>query len=176
MYSLGSEEFMMAFAVENFDSQIIAYDSRYIRWVIRTWDTRETQKTKTILYYPLHVCSDEEVRQFFPAENDSTANNFNAQLAAKSLFCLHPSVRDFNLTGSFLTSADSTTYDVWLTTCASRYELFDGSVLEVDEDCVEDLQEVKKYFKGDAFYMSVFYNQQTFKQDVYGAERIEKRS
>ena len=78
MYSLGSEEFMMAFAVENFDSQIIAYDSRYIRWVIRTWDTRETQKTKTILYYPLHVCSDEEVRQFFPAENDSTANNFKA--------------------------------------------------------------------------------------------------
>ena len=155
-YSLASDNFMMAFALEDISSQILAYDQRYIRWIIRTWDI--SSSGKNIVYYPLHLCSEEEMSRFFTAENDSTAKKLDEHYASKSLYCLHPSSRDFNLQGSFLTSAASTTYDVWLTSCASRFELFDGSVLEADEDCVWDQKKVIKEYLGDAFYMSVYHN------------------
>ena len=74
---------------------------------------------------------------------------------------MHPKSRDFELEGSWLRTGDSNTYDVWLTSCASQFTLFDGSEVGGDENCVWDLKEVQKYLGG-GFYMSVYHNQQEF--------------
>ena len=104
-HSLASDISMMAFGLENINGQILAYDQRYIRWIIRTWDL--SSKQKTVVYYPLHLCSEKEKSRFFTAESALTAKKLEDHLASKSLFCMHPSVKDFNLEGSFLGSADS---------------------------------------------------------------------
>ena len=75
---------------------------------------------------------------------------------------MHPKARDFFLQGSWLSIGDSTSFDVWLTSCASHYTLFDGSEVGVDENCVWDLKEVQSYL-GIGFYLSVYHNQKEFK-------------
>ena len=64
---------------------------------------------------------------------------------------------EFNLRGSYLTGNEFNAYDVWLTPCASYFELFDGSVLGADENCVWNQQEVQAYL-GDGFYMKIYHN------------------
>ena len=36
-YSLGSDDFMMAFALHSFNGDIKDFDSRFVRWIVRTW-------------------------------------------------------------------------------------------------------------------------------------------
>ena len=67
-YRLDQEEFMMAFAFETTYGKIIDFDSRYVRWVSRTWEQVGDQSI--IKYYPLHPCTEQEMSEFVEAEND----------------------------------------------------------------------------------------------------------
>ena len=80
---------------------------------------------------------------------------------SENLFCLHPDAHNFELLGSWLTSSEANTFDVWLTSCSSYFELFDGNEQGADESCIWDQQEVQEYL-GSGFYMTVYHNQQKF--------------
>ena len=69
-YSLDSDEFMMAFALQKYGGEILRYDPRYVRWIIRTWEREDDESTFT--FYPLHQCSDEEVSNFYRPESAVT--------------------------------------------------------------------------------------------------------
>ena len=92
----------------------------------------------------------------------------------ESLFCLDNSSNKFDLKGSWLTSDKYTTYDIWLTSCSSYYKLYDGSEQGGEDDCVWDLEEVRDYL-GNGFFLSIFHNQQEFKQSLFGEDSIEKK-
>ena len=61
---------------------------------------------------------------------------------AGNFYCLHPTFRNFDLKGSWLLSEDYNVYDIWLTSCSSRFVLFDGTESGAEEDCVWDLSSV----------------------------------
>ena len=54
-YSLGSDEFMMAFTLHPFTGEALKYDPRYVRWIVRTWTSNEYVKEEKFL--PLHLCT-----------------------------------------------------------------------------------------------------------------------
>ena len=66
-FSLESDEFMMAFAMEIFEGDSLEYDPRYVRWVVRTWEYANAQRIEN--YFPLHLCTAEELRKFYDAES-----------------------------------------------------------------------------------------------------------
>ena len=116
-YSLDSEEFMMAFALHKFHGSILDFDARYVRWIVRSWVDRDGKRDE--LFWPLHKCNDKEMESFFKPESEETEKEVKRLLEGGNLFCLHPSFKNFTLQGSWLKTGDSTSYDVWLTTCAS---------------------------------------------------------
>ena len=59
---------MMAFALHKFHGDILDYDPRYVRWIVRTWEDREGVRKEK--YLPLHLCSEEELGRFFTPESD----------------------------------------------------------------------------------------------------------
>ena len=69
-YSLGSPEFMMAFALHKFNGEILDFDPRYVRWIVRTWEDRDGIRSET--FVPLHICEEEEMKRFFQAESETT--------------------------------------------------------------------------------------------------------
>lgn len=62
----------MAFALQKYGGEILRYDPRYVRWIIRTWEREDDESTFT--FYPLHLCSDEEVSNFYRPESAVTEN------------------------------------------------------------------------------------------------------
>ena len=139
----------MAFALHKFAGPILPYDRRYVQWMARTWHYFDGVRVQK--YYPLHPCTEEEMSKFFPPESEDTANEIEKLLEIQNLFCLHPSANDFYLLGSWLKNIDSTTYDIQINACASAYELFDGTVLGGEDDCIWDKEEVQAYL-GTGFY------------------------
>ena len=126
---------------------------------MRTWENKDNHRKES--FYPLHLCKDEELGKFHTAESDQVAKEVQMLHKSENLFCLHPEVLKFNLQGSSLRSADYNAYDVWLTSCTSYFELFDGSKQGADESCIWDQQEVQEYL-GNGFYITVYHNQQKF--------------
>ena len=155
-FSLGSDEFTVAFALSKFNGEVLQYDPRYVRWIVRIWESKDNKRTER--FYPLHLCNDEDLDKFHTAENDYVAKEVQMLKENNNLFCLHPEVQNFNLQGSWLTTADYATYDVWLTSCTSQFKLFDGSEQGADESCIWDQQEVLEYL-GSGFFLTVYHNQ-----------------
>ena len=60
----------MAFALHKFAGDILDYDPRFVRWMVRTWTDRSGERTEEFL--PLHECSDEDLSKFFDAESEET--------------------------------------------------------------------------------------------------------
>ena len=67
-FNMGEKNVMMAFALEYFDGGVLELDERYVRWVVRTWEFVGQERTEN--FYPLHPCTDEEMSNFYPAENE----------------------------------------------------------------------------------------------------------
>ena len=82
---------------------------------------------------------------------------------------------DFDLQGSTKKGNFYSIIDVQMVACGSRYTMFDGSELGADENCVWDKQEFLTYL-GNSFYIKVYHNQQEFKQDAYGEDRIVRKA
>ena len=71
---------------------------------------------------------------------------------------------------------DFASFDAMLVPCASRVELYDGSMVGGDDDCIWDKDAVLNYF-GSAFNTLAYYNQQEFKEKKFGIDdRIERYS
>ena len=81
--------------------------------------------------------------------------------ASKNLFCLDPAVIKFDLYGSQLTGNAYTAIDIMLVPCGSHFNLFDGSELGAEEDCIWDKKEVESYLSSGLF-LKVFHNQGEF--------------
>ena len=62
IYSLGSEDFMMAFTLDKYEGGTL-YDPRYIKWVTKLWN-KNAQEANDFKYYPLHRCTDDELSKF----------------------------------------------------------------------------------------------------------------
>ena len=88
-YHLGNEDFMMAFTLESYTGKQLELDERYVRFISRTGEYRAEGKTE--LYYPLHLCSDAEIDEFYEAEDETTANEIEELHGGHNLFCLHSS-------------------------------------------------------------------------------------
>ena len=67
-------------------------------------------------------------------------------------------------------------FDAMIIPCASRVELFDGSVVGGDDDCIWDKDTVLNHM-GSAFNLLSYYNQQEFQEKKFDIDnRIERRS
>ena len=67
-YSLGSDDFMMAFAMSKFAGEILQYDPRYVRWVARSWNSVGNERVET--FEPLHHCTEEELNKFYDPDDE----------------------------------------------------------------------------------------------------------
>ena len=67
-YSLGSDDFMMAFTLEKFEGGILQIDPRYVKFIVRAWESVNFERKE--VFYPLHECSESEMSLFWQAEND----------------------------------------------------------------------------------------------------------
>ena len=68
-YSTDSDEFMMAFTAENYDTGKAISDPRFVRWLFAVWE-RDGSSSK-ITYYPMHKCTDEEFARFEKSNRES---------------------------------------------------------------------------------------------------------
>ena len=55
---MGSNDMMMAFALETDEGEVFKNDPRYFRWIAAFYKQRNG--VVEITYYPSHPCSDEE--------------------------------------------------------------------------------------------------------------------
>ena len=97
-YSLAADNFMIAFSAETRKGKILDYDPRYVRWISKTVVLQDGNKTES--FYPVHVCSDEELEKFYPAQSEDAGSFFDQVHASGNLFCLHDDVMRFSLHGS----------------------------------------------------------------------------
>ena len=90
-YSLGSENFMMAFSLgQNFDADELEFDSHKVRFTALYRDGLEDLN----IFYPLHLCTDTELERFKEFNNFETADRVKRLKKNKNLFCLHSSLSD----------------------------------------------------------------------------------
>ena len=59
---------MLAFAAESFDTGKYLSDPRYVRWVTASWEKKNDEYFTT--WYPMHVCTEEELTRFETPENE----------------------------------------------------------------------------------------------------------
>ena len=62
MFSTAADEFMLAFALQSVDGDIIDVDEQYLRFMASTWEYRGDKVNAT--YYPLHPCTEEDQGKF----------------------------------------------------------------------------------------------------------------
>ena len=70
-YSLSNGSFMMAFAMHKFHGEILDFDARYVRWIVRTWNDQSSGRAEA--FYPLHLCTEEDLGRFYSPQTDETA-------------------------------------------------------------------------------------------------------
>ena len=84
-FDTGSDDFMIAFAVEDIKG-VPLNDARYIRWQVVSLNLENGEKNKTEEF--LQPCSQDAMNKFYPAESSQTANEVKSQQAAGNLYCL----------------------------------------------------------------------------------------
>ena len=165
-YSLntGSDDFMMAFSAFQEGSQKQFNDQRYVRWQARlaVMDNGTMNMTQKLL----HACTKEELARFNPPENTDIADKIQMQFTEGSLFCLDWKEEQRELWGNWRNLVNYSYIDVMLVPCASS--------LADAEECIWDKDQVIDYI-GPIWHMDVYFNQQNFKPNTYGDDRIEKK-
>ena len=166
---------MVAFAAEHYETGIGLSDPRYVKWinsVVHRIDGKLFRK-----YYLMHKCSNEEFVRFSDPINAKTAKKVQQLQTEGNFFCFDWKViGDITLFGSEESGVDYGALDPMLIPCASRVQLYDGSVIGGEDTCVWDKEEVRKYM-GQTFYTMAYHNQQVFMKDQYDEdERIGQRS
>ena len=66
IYDTGSNEFMMAFAMEHYVTKEPMTDSRYTRWIVKLW--RQLDTGPEIEYDIMHPCTESEFAKFYPTD------------------------------------------------------------------------------------------------------------
>ena len=84
-YDTSSDEFMMAFFAENYQTGEPVSDPNYVNWVTRLVVTKSGVKTKT--WYPMHQCSDEDFAKFYDPKTAEAASKVNRIQGGGHLFC-----------------------------------------------------------------------------------------
>ena len=97
-FSLADDKFMMAFAMEIFEGENINNDPRYVKWIVRTWEKSGAKRVEK--YYPLYPCDETDLSKFYTAENEQVKEHVAQIIDDKSLMCLHPELRKFDLFGA----------------------------------------------------------------------------
>ena len=82
---------------------------------------------------------------------------------------------DINLHGSWRSDDSWTAFEPAILACASRFEMYDGTVQGGTDDCEWDFDAVKDYI-GPGPRMLILFNQKEFKSNQYGDERIERKA
>ena len=61
-YETASDEFMTAFAAENYDTSEGISDPRYVRWITNYVERKGDEWINS--YYPMYKCQEEDFAQF----------------------------------------------------------------------------------------------------------------
>ena len=159
-YSTGQDEFMLAMAVENYDTGVALSDPRYVRWVTTTWEKKDNVWIKNT--YLMHRCTEEDFARFYPDETEVTSSKIKVLREGKHLFCLDWKALAFSLIGSEKTGLDFKALDPMLIPCGSEVKLHDGSTVGgKDDDCIWGREEMKNYMSA-GFNLYTYQNQQKF--------------
>ena len=86
-YELAQEEFMTAYAAENYDTGAGISDPRFVRWV--THVKQRIGVKWTILNFPMHKCQDVEFARFSASKSERTAIKVNRLRQGGHFYCIH---------------------------------------------------------------------------------------
>ena len=86
-YDTNRDEFMMAFAAENYDTGDAISDPRYVRWLLAVYQSR-VGSTSSITWYPMHKCTDEEFSRFETTKKESVGAKVKRMHADGDFHCV----------------------------------------------------------------------------------------
>ena len=84
-YDTNSDDFMMAFAMENYKTKVPMDDPRYTRWVVKFW--KQFESGQEIEYDVLEPCSEEQFARFHPTQGTINAQKVVRLQAEGHLYC-----------------------------------------------------------------------------------------
>ena len=174
-YSTIENNFAVAFGIENYFSNESLDDSKYIKWVasyVRYENGESMGRTELLTYQ----CTDEDFSQFYPVDPGSEARLAALRAGVKTkLYCIDWASSNFDIYGR----EDILTYghiDIAAVPCSMnlKYDFPAGPIDIIDPECVRDLDAAKKYIRPPNLLL--YMNQQSFNQENYDDESIEKYS
>ena len=127
-----------------------------------------------ITNYPVRPCEEEDYAQFYPISSNHKVRV--ETLKELGLWkCLDWKQENFSIFGNYRSDDSSAAIEPSLFPCASKVELYDGSVQGGYIDCEWDELKVRDYL-GSALSLLVWHNQSIFDSTAYGEDRVIKSS
>ena len=123
--------------------------------------------------YPMHRCNTYQLEKFNPPDY-SSKDKIEKYKKDGGLFCFDLPPEASEIFGYWQAGSNYAALDIIAAPCGHQYELEDGTMSKVREDCNWDQQAAIDYFGTIGFL--VYYNEGVFKQDDFGQHRVSKQS
>ena len=170
-FDLKDENFIMAFAIEDYTTKAPRDDPRFIKWNARYIVYTQGEITEERLVN-LEPCTDQDFLRFNPI--DSRSEDRVEQFKKEGgLFCLDWAKENFKLFGS-PSDANHSVIDVSVVPCGLSDTVLGGTDLNIRDDCNWDRDAAIEYI-GD-FNIVSYYNIGRFKSNEYDSEPVERTS
>ena len=86
----------------------------------------------------MHICTEGDVARFDPPRSNFQGMKVRKAFEDKHMYCLDYDKLQMSLQGSWKDGQSYKVFDAMLIPCATKVQLFDGSFVGGDEDCVWD--------------------------------------
>ena len=167
-YPTTGDDFMTAYAAENYDTGKGISDPRYIRWV--TAYVQRINDEWVTKWYPMYKCQEKDLARFATPDSVTTKEKVKRLQDGGHFFCIDWTTMKFDLYGAEAQAVDFAVVDVSLIACASRITLFDGSVVGGDEDCIWDQPKMEEIMNM-SYNFIVYHNQHEFLDNEFDEDR-----
>lgn len=136
-FDMLAEEFMVAFTLEDYNTQQTKTDTRYVKFFAEYSNMTSGERDR--LEISLHPCTDEEYARFYPVERRSSSvlNSFRTN-PNRTLFCLGKELEEVILHGT-LESGNFGALSFNALPCNHRLSHLGGNDDRIDPECVANL-------------------------------------
>ena len=121
----------------------------------------------------MHRCTEADLAKFYEPEK-STKPRVEAFRETGGLFCLDWQKLNVELYGYWQAAANYGGLDIIVAPCGFQYELQDGSLSPLRDDCNWNKTAAEEYFGTIGF--TIYYNEGIFKQEEFGEHRVTYQS
>ena len=163
-------DFMLAVALEDFNTGEIKKDPRYVKWYAEYLDNDMGVKTKTEV--PMHECSEEDYAKFH-TPNDAALERLERIKENGGMMCIDWK-RDSVVFSGNENSASYRAMDIMIVPCGMRETIIGGTEDRVPEDCNYDRDAFMKYLG--SIQMLMYFNKGQFELGEFGDESVSYSS